>query len=75
MEKDWKKIYATNDFFRIELIRQVLEEHDIPAVIMNKQDSSYRFGQIELFTHENDEAAATALIEEMSEIEDQSEEL
>ena len=67
MEKDWKKIYATTDFFRIELIRQVLEEHDIPAVIMNKQDSSYRFGQIDLYTHENNEAAALALIESINE--------
>jgi len=73
MEKDWKKIYSTNDFFRIELIRQVLEEHDVSAVIMNKQDSSYRFGQIDLYTHENDEAAALALIEEMSGIDSPSE--
>ena len=67
MEKDWKKIYATTDFFQIELIRQVLEEHDIPAVIMNKQDSSYRFGQIDLYTHENNEAEALALIETINE--------
>jgi len=67
MEKDWKKIYATTDFFQIELIRQVLEEHDIPAVIMNKQDSSYRFGQIDLYTHENNEAEALALIESINE--------
>ncbi|TCK83199.1 putative signal transducing protein [Albibacterium bauzanense] len=67
MEKDWKKIYVTTDFFRIELIRQALDENNIAAVIMNKQDSSYRFGQIELYTHDDDEAAALAIIEEMSE--------
>jgi|GEM_PF-14030 len=67
MEKDWKKIYVTTDFFRIELIRQALDENNIAAVIMNKQDSSYRFGQIELYTHGDDEAAALAIIAEMSE--------
>jgi len=74
MEKDWKKIYVTSDFFRIELIRQALDENDIAAVIMNKQDSSYRFGQIELYTHEDDEAAALVVIEEMSEPEEPSDE-
>jgi hypothetical protein len=73
MEKDWKKIYVTTDFFRIELIRQALDENDIAAVIMNKQDSSYRFGQIELYTHDADEAAALAIIEEMAESEEPSE--
>lgn len=67
MEKDWKKIYASTDFFHIELVRQVLDEHNIPAVIINKQDSSYRFGLIFLYTHENNEDEALALIESINE--------
>lgn len=70
MEKDWKKIYTGTNFYKVELIRQVLEDREISAVVMNKQDSSYKFGQIELYVHERDVEGAKAIIEEMSEIED-----
>lgn len=64
MEKNWNKIYATQNFFTAEMIRQMLIDNDIPAVILNKQDSSYRFGLIEVFVHQQNEIAAKALIEE-----------
>lgn len=70
MEKDWKKAYVGGNFYKIELIRQVLEDRGIPAVVLNKQDSSYKFGQIELYVHENQVEAAKEIIEEMSDIED-----
>lgn len=65
MEANWTKIYATSDFYRAEMIRQILIEHDIPAVILNKQDSSYRFGSVEIWTHRDDKIAAIVVIEEM----------
>jgi len=74
MEKEWKKIYTGTDFFRVEIIRQVLAEHDIDAVVMNKQDSSYRFGQIELYVHKEREADALGVIEEMGNIDELPEE-
>jgi hypothetical protein len=64
MEKNWNKIYTTQNFFTAEMIRQMLIDNDIPAVIINKQDSSYRFGLIEVFIHQENEMAAKALIEE-----------
>lgn len=64
MEKNWNKIYTTQNFYTAEMIRQMLIDNDIPAVIMNKQDSSYRFGVIDVFTHQENEMAAKALIEE-----------
>lgn len=70
MEKDWKKIYTGTNFYKVELIRQVLEDREISAVVMNKQDSSYKFGQIELYVHEHDVEGAKAIIEGMSDIED-----
>ena len=54
------------------MIRQALAAHDIHSVIMNKQDSSYRFGQIELYAHEMHEHSAQALISEMLKQEDLS---
>ncbi len=64
MEQNWNKIYSTQNFFTAEMIRQMLIDNDIPAVIINKQDSSYRFGLVEVFTHQDNEPAAKVLIAE-----------
>lgn len=67
MEKEWKKIYVTTDFFRIEFFRQVLEEHGIKSVIMDKQGSPYRYGQFELYAHERDESNSISIINRLTE--------
>ena len=62
MEKNWVKLIVGSNSIELEITKQMLEEHDIPAVLINKQDSSYRFGQIELFVHESKEAEARLLL-------------
>jgi signal recognition particle GTPase len=47
MEKGWVQVYTTDRMFQAEIFKQVLADHDIEAVILNKMDSSYRaFGGI-----------------------------
>lgn len=65
MEKHWVKLFATSNPVQAEITKQMLEEHGVAAVIINKQDSSYRFGQVELYVHELEEALAKGLIAEM----------
>lgn len=48
MEKNWVKIYTSNDFYKAEIVRQVLIDHEIEAVMMNKQDTSYKFGEVQV---------------------------
>lgn len=74
MEKEWVKIHTATNLFQVEMIRHLLEEHNISSVIMNKQDSSYRFGQIELYTHEKDREIAQTIISNLNEEEHSSEE-
>lgn len=62
MENNWIKLLVGSNPIEIEITKQMLEEHDIPAVVMNKQDSSYRFGLVELYVHESQEAAARLLL-------------
>lgn len=62
MENNWIKLLVGSNPIEIEITKQMLEEHDIPAVVMNKQDSSYRFGSVELYVHESQEAAARLLL-------------
>jgi type III secretory pathway lipoprotein EscJ len=55
MEKNWVKIYKSTNFYQSEIVKQVLLQHNIEAVLLNKQDSSYRnFGNIEVYIHQED---------------------
>ena len=63
MEKDWIKIFTPSDFYRSEIVKQVLIENQIDAVLLNKQDSSYRsFGQIEVYIHQEDFSKAVEIM-------------
>jgi hypothetical protein len=55
MEKNWIKIFTSTNFYRSEIIKQVLCEHQIDAVLLNKQASSHRdFGDVEVYIHQQD---------------------
>jgi len=63
MEKNWVKIYTSPDFFKAEIIKQMLNENHVDAVLINKQDSSYRtFGIIEIWVHQDNFSIAIELI-------------
>ncbi len=64
MEKGWIKIQTYTDIIRGEIDKQMLEENGIPAVLLNKQDSSFMFGKIDLFVNEKDFRQAQRLIQE-----------
>ncbi|MCW8311040.1 DUF2007 domain-containing protein [Sphingobacterium thalpophilum] len=64
MENDWKRIKIFTNAIEAEIVKQMLEENGIPAVVLNKQDSSYLFGKIELYVNENAIEIAERLIEE-----------
>ncbi|MEJ5054415.1 hypothetical protein [Sphingobacterium sp. MYb382] len=62
MEKNWLKVATYTDALIGELNKQLLEEQGIAAVLINKQDSSFIVGRIELFVHQDNESAALALL-------------
>ncbi|HVX28480.1 MAG TPA: DUF2007 domain-containing protein [Parafilimonas sp.] len=46
----WIKIYSTDNYAEANIIKGMLEENSIRAILFNKQDSSYLFlGEIELY--------------------------
>jgi len=50
MEKDWVLVYTAGQMFQAEIFKNVLGDHGIEAVIINKMDSSYQaFGEIEVY--------------------------
>lgn len=49
MDVTWKKVYSHPFEYPVELLRAKLEQNGIPAVVLNKKDSVYQFGEVELF--------------------------
>ncbi len=68
MEKKWTKIYSTSKLYQAELLKGLLEENDIEAVIINKQDSAYLFGEMELYVDADDVMKATRMINTQNEL-------
>lgn len=62
MEKDWIKIRTYINAIEAEIVSQMLIGNGIPAVILNKQDSSYHFGKLELYVAQENKSAAEELI-------------
>jgi len=62
MNKDWVKIYSTGEGYKAELLKGLLFENNIEAVIINKQDSSYLFGELELYVNSKDIVKAKHVI-------------
>ncbi|WP_109695724.1 putative signal transducing protein [Chitinophaga deserti] len=67
MEKDWVKVYHSNIAYEAEIIRGMLAENEIDAVIVNRQDSSFVTmlpGMDEVYVHIDNEEKAKQLIAE-----------
>ncbi|MGX5818089.1 putative signal transducing protein [Chitinophaga lutea] len=65
MEKDWTKVFDTKNPFEAEIIKGMLVENDIDAVIVPRQDSSFGSmlpGANEIWVHESQAGTAKTLI-------------
>lgn len=65
MEKDWVKVFGSNISFEAEIIKGMLLENEIEAVVVNRQDSSFVQmlpGMDEVYVHNSNEAKAKELI-------------
>lgn len=47
--KDWTRVYISKKPHVIALVKGLLEENNIDSVVINKQDSLYLIGDIELY--------------------------
>jgi len=64
MATDLVRIHSVSRLYQAELIRQMLSDHNIASFVVNKQDSAYKFGDIELYVHRDDVMKAKLLIRE-----------
>jgi len=64
MEKDWVIVYTTNKSYQAEIFREVLGDNGIESFVINKQDSSYKFGNIEVYVKRDHVLKAKMLVKE-----------
>ena len=64
MGSDLINIYSSGQSYVAELVRQMLSDHNIQSFLVNKQDSAYKFGEIELYVNRDDVIRAKMLIRE-----------
>ncbi|MFY0608198.1 MAG: hypothetical protein JXR10_15885 [Cyclobacteriaceae bacterium] len=46
--RDWQSVYQDSSEQRAEIVRAILADMDMNPVVLNKQDSAYRFGSFEV---------------------------
>jgi hypothetical protein len=64
MQSNWQKVYTSDLQYRAEIVKAVLAEHNIPAVLIDKKDSAYHFGHIELYVAPEQVLTAIKIIED-----------
>ena len=49
MEKDWQLVCTAKSVIEAEMKRGILESAGLEPIVMNKKDSSYLFGDVEVY--------------------------
>jgi len=65
MEKDWVSIYSTDKLHKAGILIGMLSDNNIKAIEINKKDSSYLFGEVEIYVKSSDVIRAKYLIEKV----------
>lgn len=62
MTLNWLCIYSSEEMYKVEIVKAVLFDNNIKSVIVNKKDSAYHFGEVELHVHPDDVILAKQII-------------
>ncbi|MDD3877125.1 MAG: DUF2007 domain-containing protein [Bacteroidales bacterium] len=63
MKEDWVRIYSHSQAYNVEIVKALLADNNIESVILNKKDSNYFFGEVELYVSEEDVLIAKQIID------------
>ena len=56
-------VYTTNRQYQAEILKNILADNGIHSFIINKQDSNYLFGDVEVYVNQDDVIKAKLLVE------------
>lgn len=61
---EWQKVFEDKTGHRAEIVRAILEENHLSAIVVPKKDSSYHFGHFEVHVPHEDVIKAVKIITE-----------
>jgi hypothetical protein len=59
---DWVNIYSSDQEYHIQIARNILSDNGIDSFVMNKRDSNYLFGDVELMVRRKDTVKAKYIL-------------
>ncbi len=59
---DWCAIFETDLLYKAQIAKDLLETNGIKAVILNQQDSAYKFGSIKVMINTKDTDKAIEIL-------------
>jgi hypothetical protein len=62
MFDNWVLIYSSAQLYEAEMIKSLMIDNDIECIIMNQQDSVYKFGDIDVYVPTDDAFKAKQLL-------------
>lgn len=62
--EEWIKIYSFESQHQAEIIKSILQQNDVKAVIVNAKDSLFMIGEYELYVTKDLEKKAQAIVDE-----------
>ncbi|WPR74373.1 putative signal transducing protein [Algoriphagus sp. NG3] len=62
--ENWNKVFESAMQVRAEIVKGILEEHQIQAVVLNKKETVYQiFGNFEVHVQQDDMMRATNIVQ------------
>ncbi|MCF6333519.1 MAG: DUF2007 domain-containing protein [Draconibacterium sp.] len=66
MEKGWKEVFMTAHEYKASMAKDMLENAEIKAVVLNQRDSAYQaFGEFSVLVAQCDETKAVEILKEL----------
>ena len=62
MEKNLREIYSADKKYKINILQELLAEHDIDSVTLDQKGSAFLVGDIKLYVDQKDEKKALEII-------------
>ncbi|MGC9342293.1 MAG: hypothetical protein ACP5E3_06310 [Bacteroidales bacterium] len=62
MSEDKVRVYSSDKVYKIDILKNLLSDHGIVSFSINKKDSLYHFGEIELYVDPDNVLRAKQLI-------------
>ncbi len=67
MSEDFIKVYSAGKLYDAELVKGMLFENGIEATIINKRDTEFLVGEVELYVSKKDSEKAVEIINQRGE--------